>query len=1091
MVFILFILLSSHFRLSCKSEEGDDWWNRDFSYRKFIEIPFDTSSSSAKYQPINTRIYFDNPCLAYNETNHGIRIVYQYNNEFIELESQIYDLNYSTENIINACSIVFLIPPEANGEEAYYLYYDEGYSFPVTYPDHVQVAENHYRYEPIPGYPFESSYFQITQDGSIVYGVSYAGKFLGLGTAHQITKFSEDTVEVQSPKNAESWASFDFFYQTGENTDDFSSTIQSLQSKKIIIDGNLMVKMSITSGTPRKDIQTTAEYTYYYCPSEHKRIHTHVKHEALKDISVYDSDSLGNICGLQAGLMKSPSISELNFGEMFPYMHVYDESNVIREYTLDTDPEYTPEGIPILTREDDVDLGEKAWTSFDEGETGLSHAIILSSNEGIITGESERKGIQVNAIEGSTPGLLGLETDLITFYFCRNGYESGEPLDLEIPKGFIAEFDAEFITTYNGGYSLIDNESSLFPRLVSMKPKIFEQDYEEENDLGETVDLTAYIHFSWTPPMGTVLSLISGFNFSYISGELYKDNTIISSDIAERIALNIASPSNDEGFLKKLYSYLNIVDWKNISIFKKIVFPNLEPDTYLIKIFKENPFFKNEREFIGFSIINLTEDSKIHMMAKKQALIKNMVLDQNNDPITNATVLLKYKDSIISKASTSDNNGLYELAAPYVVTKTYSLEIYYHGFLLVQDEVKPRFINTLRPLQNSYSTDLYNFDLNIKDAWGLSPSFQLNPRLTSNDMVNKEIITSMKSDSKYLFTSLPPANYQLQIKYKSFIYEEEIAIPEDLTKSVIFPADYSIKLSIYDSRGLPIDQTIITINRDSKEKQIQSNEKSEVKIDLPPGKYEITIEDEDDHLIGKRSIEIIGERSYELMTNATSLLDYIFVLTGILLFAIGVFLFVIKRSANMLIRFVIISLLVLSIMTPWWMLSGESQIESISSTTQLYILPPSLVTITESEEDIWGVRGLDFLPGQLMLSLYFFSIGIVVSCVLLAGIKIIYRKRNVRWSKITVLSASILLIIIIVVFVIGVSTLSKLGVGSFFGSGGYDVNIPGEGTSIIIQAQWGPGIGLYLCVLSVILIFAFYIRYYTSLVNKFEKTFFE
>lgn len=1090
----LIILFASPFKLLInQSEANDTWWDEDFSFRKMIEIPFNTAENLAKYQPINTRIYFEKPCFAQNENFHSIRIIYQQNDELIELESQIYDLNYSTKNIINACSIVFLIPPEANGKETYYLYYDGSKTSPVDYPDHVNVKKNHYRYEPIPGYPFESSYYEIKQHDSIVYGVSYEGKFLGLSTAHQITKFSEKTKQVKSPKNAESWASFDFFYQTGERTEDFSSTIQSLQSKNIMVDGNLMVKMSISSTTPKKEIQTTAEYTYFYCPTEHKRIHTHVKHEALKDITVYNSESLGNICGLQAGMMKSPSIEELNFGEMLPYLHVYDESDVIREYMLDTNPEYTPEGIPILTRKDDVDLGDKAWACFDKGETGLSHSIILSSNQKIISGDSEKKGVQIHALEASTPGLLGLETDLITFYFSRNAYESENSIDLQIPSNFVAEFDAEFLTTYEGGYPLIDNESMLFQQLVSIKPTTVQREYKNEKEAINTVDLTAYIHFSPTPPMGSVLSLLSGINFSYISAELYHANNIISSDIAKRISLNLASSLKGDTFVKKFRSLLHIVDWKNISIFKKITFPDLTPDTYLIKIFKENSLLKNKREFIGFSIVNLTENSNIHIIPKKQAVIKGYITDQDNNPIKDATVLLKYDNHIISKKEIANKKGVYEIPAPYSLTKSYDLNILYQGFTLIQDNINLKYIHTLIPLQKSYTTSLSTFSLTIKDTWNLAPAYQLNPSLTSIEMTKKRIITSTKIDDTHIFSSLPYADYQLQIKYKSFTYEKEIVVSsEHQKKTITFPASYPIKLSVFDSRGLPINKQSITLIREEKQKEIQLSNQTKITTKLPPGIYEVKIKNNNDDLIGKRSIEIIGKRSYELVTKESSILNTIpLLICGILVF-LGIILIYIKKPIHQIIRFLIISLLILSILTPWWVLQGGSDEKSISSTTQLFILPPSLITLTESEQDITGSRGLDFLPEELQLALYFFSISIALTCLLLIGTKIIEQKRSIRWAKIITIFSITLLIILLIVFIFAVSTISKIGVGSFLGNGAYNIRIPGEETSIPIQAHWGPGIGFYLCAISISLAIVFYIKQYTTFIkrNKKSKLFF-
>jgi hypothetical protein len=41
-------------------------------YKQEIMVPFDTSNETAKYQPIDMRIMFDNPCWGKNETTLNI-----------------------------------------------------------------------------------------------------------------------------------------------------------------------------------------------------------------------------------------------------------------------------------------------------------------------------------------------------------------------------------------------------------------------------------------------------------------------------------------------------------------------------------------------------------------------------------------------------------------------------------------------------------------------------------------------------------------------------------------------------------------------------------------------------------------------------------------------------------------------------------------------------------------------------------------------------------------------------------------------------------------------------------------------------------
>ncbi|MCK5031744.1 MAG: carboxypeptidase regulatory-like domain-containing protein, partial [Thermoplasmatales archaeon] len=250
---ILSITLSSAQMVS--SKDASEWWNDNWSFRQKIYVPIDTTLDEAKFQAVDIPMEFDNSCWAKNETKQSVRVIFQESGNLKELESQIYDLNHSDRSHINACSLVFLIPEEASGKETYYVYYSDDEKPSPNYPNHIEISEAYYRYEPIPGFPFESHYYKIKEGGYIVYGVAQQGEFLGFSTAQQITKFKAKTEEVTTPRNGESWASFDYFYYYDKGVEDFSSTIDRLISKEVFVDGNLMVKFGIVSGTSREDFQ--------------------------------------------------------------------------------------------------------------------------------------------------------------------------------------------------------------------------------------------------------------------------------------------------------------------------------------------------------------------------------------------------------------------------------------------------------------------------------------------------------------------------------------------------------------------------------------------------------------------------------------------------------------------------------------------------------------------------------------------------------------------------------------------------------------------------------------------------------------------
>ena len=1018
-----------------------NWWDDRWSYREEIEIPIDTSKEEAKFQPIDIHIVFDNSCWAVNETYNSIRVICEDDNGFHELESQVYDLNHIDDHHIDSCGLVFLIPDFATGKERYYVYYDDNEKPANNYIDHVSVKESYYRYEPIPGYPFESKYFKITQHGYIIYGVAYQGEFLGFSTAHQITKFKGNTVDVSSPKNAETWASFDFFYYYRDDVSKFSSTIQTLLSKEILIDGNLMVRFKIRSTTARKDVETAAIYTYYYCPTIDKKIFVYVKHKALEELHIGMETDVGNICGLQAGSMRSPSIEDLNFGRMYPYFHVYAEDGSIKEYTLDLNPEYTPNGIPVLTVKDDVDLGKHAWASFDDGEEGEAHAIIFASNTNITKGSDERDGIQVEALEGSTPGVLGLETDLISFYFSRNAYEKGSTVDLVIPSDFTVEYDAEFFSGYKNGYHAVDREAKLFQslgplRIITEKPTKIKEREEK------TYAAKIFVHLASSAPMGIPLSLLTGRNFSYITVELYRKDKFVASDTAERLSIRSIST---KGLLPHIF------DWRNLSIFKKVVFHDIKPGVYLVKVYRNNPLLGGGRKFIGFKIIEVKENISTHIFCTIEGSIHIKLVDQKGKPIDKGEIKILYDNTTIVRGYTNEN-GEITFKIP-VIGKPYTIFVIEKNILTYSSDIRLRFLHS--KIDETIETSIYPFNLTITDTWGLPPDYTLTVWLTSDEMISSySIYPYNKSEGCYIFKALPSAEYILNIRYKSFSVEREIKIPcENL--NIRFPAEYNISVNISDRRGLPISDFKLVFIRKNLSKTFDKN-----KVSIPPGRYLLKIYE--DQIIGERHITIVESRSIDILADKPSTLPIIFLSISLLFITLGFL--NLKKKKKLALDLFSLSLIVFSMMYPWWMLNGVSN-DSLKITTEIYIMPPSIISFYSAPDIICGEQVN--LPENISLLLYVFPILLIISGVLLIINNYITRRRIKILLR---LLPIILLILTIVLFYYGFSKITSISVGSFIGTGIYQTRIPGEEINYNIQAKWGLGWGLISCIASLSLI---------------------
>jgi hypothetical protein len=1085
-VIILFAVLPS----VSYAEDDSSWWDDNLSFRQELNLPLDTSPELAHYQPVDTRLHFEQSCWGLNEEEHSLRIICEHQGNQRELESQIYDINYSDTSTIESCSIVFLIPEFADGNEQYYIYYNDKQTCPPSYPDHVHVEEAYYYFAPIPGFPFESYYYKITDDGYIVYGVAIGGEFLGVSTSHQVNIFTENTKEVTTPKDGEAYASFDYFYYYGKEIEDFGSTIQSLVSKEILIDGNLMVEFGIVSETTKKEFRTTATYKYYYCPSENRRIYAHVKHEALKASKVTDaypnSDSCGNIAGLQVGKMRSPSIKELNFGQMLPYMHLYAENDKIFEYALDIDPEYTPEGIWIIRGNDDVDLGSRSWVSIDEGETGAAYALIFDSPNVITSGADERDGIQIKAFEGSGPGLLGLESDAATFYCTRNSYEKNLENDLEVPDDFIVEFDAEFYTTKTGGYAAVDHEAEVFQSLVQLRPSQLEEIVGDEPE-EETYTLTTFVHGAPSFPMGTLFSLVTGKNFSYITAELYCDNEFILTDIGSRLPFGQLPNFKETRVLEKITLALGIFDWNNFTFFKKIKFQNLKPGTYIVKIYKENPCIGSDRKYIGVKSIEVQKDTKMHIFCRPECSLHMKVSDQNQIGVSQAQIILHDNAHIIAQGMTTEE-GTCELQVPCHLRTSYLLEVVYNGFVLYQESVRLGSIRHVIPLQRSVEIERYDLKITIVDTWGLPPAINLNPTLEANTLETNNVVSAEAlSASDFHFPNLVPGQYTLSVQYASCLLEKTIEIPTEEKIQLKFPAEFDIDLNTFNVRGMPLEEATIEIQREEKTIECQTDTTGYATITLPSGSYEATVLI-NDNVIGKRTITIVGERSFDLITTEEPLFPIVVTIASLMVLVFSAILTLRKKNLLTFITLLIIVLTVLSVVSPWWMLQGSSTDPKLETSTNMFLLPPSLVEMTTYSEVIAGKLSSASLPTIFSQFLLLLTAAILAAGVLVFLHILFDRYHKLKLSLGALILSFFFLFSSLFIFSYAMSELTKIGVGSFLGNGTIDVTIIGQETQIAVPSTWGPGIGFYLCVASIILvvIMIFY-SFKTMRKNSFKK----
>ncbi len=1043
------------------AEEG--WWDDAWSFRQELILGLKTNEEFARYQPVDIQIRFDSPCWAVNQTKHSVRVICQNKNNDVELESQLYDLVYSDEDHIVSCNLVFLIPAEADGTERYYIYFDESPTTSAEYPDHVSIKDSSYYYEPIPGYPLESHFYQISQHDSIRYVVAQEGKFLWYTTAQCVTKLKEGSTEVV-PKNGAAIASFEFVYYYAEEMWQYSSTSQELYFKEILCDGNLMVACKIVSRSTDENLQTTAVYKYFYCPTTLERIQVHVVHEALKECQVYETTNTdGTYASLQCGGIRSASIADLNFGKISSYFHFYSEHNTIEENPVDPNPESTQKDpvIWLLASSDDVDMGKNAWVSFDEGTTGAVHALIFGSTSVVKSGEDECDGIQLKAYESKYPHLPGLDYTIAAVECSRNAYEKNVGgKDRIIPEGFIAEYDAEFISSPYGGYPLVEKEAQIFQVLVPMKPSINTSDSSQDATKSERFSLMVFVHNARSFPFGSIFSAVTGRRFPYITVEIHRDARMIYAGTAGRIPIQ-GSVSSEEGSSLKdaLVTIMRMVDFRNFSLFKRFYFERLEPDYYVIKIFKENPRLGNQRRFIGSMVINLTKNSSVHVFCQPQGFCEVSVFDQKGVGVTDAQVVLVQQGMIIAQNNTNVD-GFAHLAAPCNRRESYQLVILYHGFEVANESIRLLYSRTVVPFKKFVELSQYNWTVALVDLWDLPPEVDVIPRLTSTAMQAPIVLVPERNnDDSYQFTNLIAATYLLQIHYKSFSIEKEIRIPST-DGSFVFPAEFPVTFHVFDSEGNSLNGATIQISRGGKTKELTLKGSIDV-FSVPPGLYLIKVIS-DGTIIGQRSVYVISERSVDLITTQEPIFLFVVILFFFVLVILG-FIFGFVRKKPLYCLFVIIvGFLGVSLVLPWWSLQGGSS--DIQTTSTLFLMPLHLVSRTTTSQVIAGE--LAFLPDIFLVVMMLIPIITIIINIFIVFMLVSDYMNKKNWQLFLLIPSLILLLCSLVLFIGAMSAFTKAGVGSIMGEGILSISIPGEEIIEPVLCQWGPGLGFWLYAVS-------------------------
>ena len=1033
----------------------------NLKYKQKIEIPIDTSLTESKYQPIDIKINFENLCWGLDELNHSIKVFYDDGISLTEIESQIYELKKTDDTHISSCNIVFLIPKDADGKEEYYVFYDDNRVEPTNYVDHIDYEDTHYSYEPVSGQKIDMDFYKIVEDGYVICGIGQRGELFGEGMSQVIIKLKPNSTIFET-YNADMFASFDIRYSEDWGNGYQGTTYAKKVTKSVLVDGNLMLKIRLISESPNGVLKSDCTYTYYYSPVNTKRVFADGTNEVLKNQEIGgDKERDPSYAVLTSFKSRSSTIEKMNVGDIFPTFHLYSENDKIEEFYSPSDPD-SSESEWILKTTDDIDLGEKAWACQDDPLTGKTNAIIFDKNEEIIS--DENKGLQIKQTVKQLVKLPGLEADLSSLFFCRNSYEKGGSHNTFLESGAKTKFRGMFVSFEKGGYEAVDRESEIYHKLNAIRPVFGENITKIEEK--KRFSLTAYVHLASSFPLGSLLSAATGKNLSYIYAELYKDNgDFLSSGAASRIQTTEGMDLSFENttLVDKIKIILGLFDWKNATFFKKTFFPDLETGKYIIRIFRENPFFSKNRQYIGFKIMDIKEDTVEHIFCSAEGKLNYEILDQDKNGINGVKFQLFYNDAMVNCAL-SDCNGSVTLSGPIYPSKTYVLKAIYNGFLIDENEIKLGFVRKIKPLYEKSSINLYNLRVNIKDTWALKPAIDLNPTLSSSNMYEPITIDSEKiTNDEYLFTGLISEDYSLSISYKSFEEIKNIKLTKDSSVDVVFPAEFSVELNIMDSYGYYIDKGEVQVYRENKRENFQIDKNGFAQCVIPPGIYEIkTYYDGDE--ISKQEIDVRGDKKIDIISSKESFLHNIIFYLGIFVVLFSIFYMFWKKKYDTGFKLFIIGLIIIAIISPWWALSGDKY--NVITSTETYLVPAKIISITSSN-DVFGGE-INQVPDEVPLALNLLAI-ILCLTGLLIFVGIFIKNRFKRISKALSFTVFLLLIIVLVLFFLVMSQITMIGVGSFIGSGDIDTSLPGIAGSQEIPSSWGPGIGFYLIILSCIL----------------------
>jgi hypothetical protein len=230
-------------------------------------------------------------------------------------------------------------------------------------------------------------------------------------------------------------------------------------------------------------------------------------------------------------------------------------------------------------------------------------------------------------------------------------------------------------------------------------------------------------------------------------------------------------------------------------------------------------------------------------------------------------------------------------------------------------------------------------------------------------------------------------------------------------------------------------------------------------------------------------LDVVGDRTVDLITTQDPLFPWLLIIFCIILVLIGGGLSFLKKDMIYVSMFLVVGIGVASLAFPWWSLQGSSA--GVQTSSQLYLIPLNLVSMTNAPQVIAGE--LSYFP-EVFLTIIAVVVGLMILSWCGVGVWLgLRRVGSNRWLIVGVgVVACSLTIVSLVMFTVAMSAFTEVGVGSLLGKGTLDVAIQGQERVVSVLCHWGPGIGYWLYVLSLVVLICSFI--YIMVKKRKEKT---